>query len=99
MRPSASRRRFAIQLGALRHPQLAALPPRGPRAGFGAAAGLAAGLVGIVAVTDAQDARALGDDGCSSPARGYWTEVARVDDLEEGRPSASDGGIRRLRGQ
>jgi nitrite reductase/ring-hydroxylating ferredoxin subunit len=54
------------------------------QAGFGAAAGLAAGLVGASLVTDAQRRAALGDDTDLVTGEGFWTEVARVDDLREG---------------
>jgi cytochrome b6-f complex iron-sulfur subunit len=54
------------------------------QAGFGAAAGLAAGLVGASLVTDAQRRAALGGGGELVTGEGFWTEVARVDELQEG---------------
>jgi nitrite reductase/ring-hydroxylating ferredoxin subunit len=54
------------------------------QAGFGAAAGLAAGLLGASLVTEAQRRAALGDDGDLVTGEGFWTEVARVDDLQDG---------------
>jgi len=54
------------------------------QAGFGAAAGLAAGLVGASLVTEAQRRASLGEDGDLVTGEGFWMEVARVDELQDG---------------
>jgi cytochrome b6-f complex iron-sulfur subunit len=54
------------------------------QASFGAAAGLAAGLVGASLVTDAQRRAALGEDGDLVTGEGFWVQVARVDEIPEG---------------
>jgi nitrite reductase/ring-hydroxylating ferredoxin subunit len=53
------------------------------QAGFGAAAGLAAGVIGV-ALTDQNGRRSTLGDGEPLVADGFWTDVARLDELPPG---------------
>jgi nitrite reductase/ring-hydroxylating ferredoxin subunit len=62
-----------------------AAPPGSPQAGIGAAAGLAAGLVGASVVGRRPDEpRTIGDDADLVSGEGYWIEVARLSDVPPG---------------
>ena len=52
--------------------------------GLGAAAGLAAGLIGVSVAGRREDAPALGGDADLVSGDGFWVEVARVDELPPG---------------
>ncbi|HEY8170857.1 MAG TPA: Rieske (2Fe-2S) protein [Candidatus Limnocylindria bacterium] len=54
------------------------------QAGVGAAAGLAAGLVGVALRTGADRTAGTWDDEPLVAGEGFWTEVARVDEVPEG---------------
>ena len=54
------------------------------RAGMGAAAGLAAGLVGVSIAQRTDEGRRLGGSAPLVAGDGYWAEVARVDDVPNG---------------
>lgn len=54
------------------------------QAGMGAAAGLAAGLVGVALRTGAERTGGAWDDEPLIAGEGFWTEVARVDEVPEG---------------
>jgi len=54
------------------------------RAGMGAAAGLAAGLVGITLRERSEDGEPLGGTAPLVAGEGYWAEVAAMDELPDG---------------
>ena len=53
------------------------------QAGFGAAAGMAAGVIGASLIGQAQR-RQVGGDGTLVTGEGFWTEVARLDEVQPG---------------
>ena len=54
------------------------------QAGIGAAAGMAAGVIGVSLTGDNQRRATLGDDAPLISGEGFWTEVARVDEVPPG---------------
>ncbi len=54
------------------------------QAGLGAAAGMAAGVIGASLRADAERRSTLGDGDPLVSGEGFWTEVARVDEVPEG---------------
>ena len=54
------------------------------QAGLGAAAGMAAGVIGVSLAGQAQRRQTLGDDEPLVPGDGFWTEVARLDEVPPG---------------
>jgi cytochrome b6-f complex iron-sulfur subunit len=54
------------------------------QAGFGAAAGMAAGVIGVSIVGQSQRRTTIGDDEELVAGDGFWTEVARVDEVPPG---------------
>jgi nitrite reductase/ring-hydroxylating ferredoxin subunit len=54
------------------------------QAGFGAAAGMAAGVIGISLVGEAQRRSMAGDDEPLVSGEGFWTEVARLAEVPPG---------------
>ena len=54
------------------------------QAGFGAAAGMAAGVIGVSLVGEAQRRAMIGDTEQLVPGEGFWTEVARVAEVPPG---------------
>jgi cytochrome b6-f complex iron-sulfur subunit len=54
------------------------------QAGIGAAAGLAAGIIGVSLTGDSRRRATLGDGARLVPGEGFWTEVARLDEVPPG---------------
>ena len=54
------------------------------RVGLGAAAGMAAGIIGVTLRSGNADRSGVGDDGPLVSGEGFWAEVARVDEVPEG---------------
>jgi cytochrome b6-f complex iron-sulfur subunit len=54
------------------------------QAGLGAAAGMAAGVIGVSLAGQAQRRSTIGDDGELVPDDGFWTEVARAAEILPG---------------
>jgi nitrite reductase/ring-hydroxylating ferredoxin subunit len=54
------------------------------QAGIGAAAGMAAGVIGVTLRSSAERRATLGDDQDLVSGEGFWTEVARVSDVPPG---------------
>ena len=54
------------------------------QAGLGAAAGMAAGVIGVSLAGQGQRRATLGDDAPLVSGDGFWTEVARVDEVAPG---------------
>ena len=69
------------------------------QAGFGAAAGMAAGVIGVSLVAQGQR-RPIGGDPPLVTGEGFWAEVARLEDVPPGRRRPlQHRGVRRLRRQ
>ncbi len=70
------------------------------QAGLGAAAGVAVGVIGASLRSEAQRRAGMGEDDQPLVAgEGFWTQVARLDEVPPGSAAIQHGGLRRLRRQ
>ena len=69
------------------------------QAGLGAAAGMAAGIVGVSLAARGQRQPTIGGSQQLVAGEGFWTDVARLDECHPARAPVHHRGLRRLRRQ